>query len=77
MKLLACDGTFAYSSYRGKEWVRCSEWVEIDATQTQLLVSGGFDQDAFEVAFGGVLTLWVAGLSIGLIISIIRKANKR
>lgn len=41
-----------------------------------LLMLGGFDQQATELAFGGMLLLFVVGLGIGLIASQVRKLGK-
>lgn len=54
----------------------CSDgWDMLDATATEFLLTGGFSVEAFEIGFAGIFGLWVAGLTIGLIISIIRKAR--
>ncbi len=72
--MVICDGV-AGSSNQG--YATCSTgWQVIDATQTQLLVSGGFDAEAFGIAFSGVLLLWVSGLAVGWIVSIIRKLHR-
>lgn len=56
---------------------RCSSgWVQIDATQTELLLQGGYDSEAFNTAFMGVLSLWTAGLAVGLIVGQIRKLKR-
>jgi hypothetical protein len=54
-------------------FLRCSDWSVIDATQTEMLINGGFSQEAFLIGFSGVLTLWAAGLGAGLIVGVIRK----
>jgi hypothetical protein len=46
------------------------------AAQIDLLVQGGFSEEAFGVAFGGMLLLWVTGLGIGFILNLIKKGNK-
>lgn len=45
----------------------------MDSTMSELLINGGFDAGSFEVAFVGVLLLWVTGFGIGLIIGQVRK----
>jgi hypothetical protein len=46
-----------------------------DSTQIELLLNGGWNQDAFNLAFMGVLSLWVTGLTVGIIIAQVRKAR--
>lgn len=41
--------------------------------QISLLLNGGFSIEAAEIGFLGVMSLWVAGVTVGLIISQIRK----
>jgi len=43
------------------------------STQLSLLLAGGFDVQTAELGFLGVITLFVAGLSVGFIINMIRK----
>lgn len=72
--LISCDG--ALTTGESGEPLCSVAWVQIDSTQTELLVSGGFDTDAFMLAFNGVFLLWAIGLSVGLIVGIIRKTKK-
>jgi hypothetical protein len=40
---------------------------------SELIISGGFHVDSFEVGFAGLLGCWVVGFSIGLVIAQVRK----
>jgi len=54
-------------------------WLEggiADLLSNNVLALGDFDPESFELGFGGVIILWVAGLSIGLIIGVVRKAKR-
>jgi len=73
-ELVKCEGTVTENAYGGP--VCSTGWVAIDSAQTELLVAGGYDAESFDIAFGGFLLLWVAGLGIGLVASIIRKAKR-
>ena len=39
----------------------------------ELLLLGGFDPDVVQLGFIGVVSLWVVGLTVGLIASLVRK----
>ncbi len=41
--------------------------------QLSLLLNGGFSIEAAEHGFLGIMSLWVAGLTVGIIISQLRK----
>jgi hypothetical protein len=43
--------------------------------QLSLLMDGGFSVDAAGQGFIGIMSLWVAGVTVGLIISLIRKVR--
>jgi hypothetical protein len=43
--------------------------------QLSLLLNGGFSIDAAGQGFIGIMSLWVAGVTVGLIISLIRKVR--
>lgn len=45
------------------------------AGMVELLLNGGFDPEAFGIAFSGILGLWATGLAIGFIASNVRKAR--
>lgn len=38
-----------------------------------LIMNGGVDLDALSIGFMGIIALWATGLTVGLIISMIRK----
>ena len=60
-----CDGTISYID---------AYLLPIDsAPMLELLLVGGFDQEAATIGFFGVVSLWIVGLTIGLIINQIRK----
>lgn len=40
-----------------------------------LLMQGGFDQEAAVLGFTGVVSLWAIGFTVGIIISVIRKTR--
>ena len=40
-----------------------------------LILNGGFSEEAFSLAFVGTLLVWATGLGLGLIISQVRKAR--
>ncbi len=71
--LIYCNGDVK----TGKRLPECkSGWKQIDASQTELLLEGGFDSNAFQTGFSGVLFLWASGLAIGLIIGQVRKLKR-
>lgn len=41
----------------------------------QLLITGGFDADSFQMGLGGVVVLFCVGLGIGHVAGIVRKAR--
>lgn len=43
------------------------------APMIDLILNGGFDPEAFGVAFSGILALFAAGAATGIIISQVRK----
>jgi hypothetical protein len=60
-----CDGTIEYID---------AYLLPVDsAPMLELLLAGGFDEEVAMLGFFGVVSLWVAGLSVGLIINLIRK----
>jgi len=42
-------------------------------SQLTLLLNGGFSIEAAQTGFFGVISLWIAGITVGLIIAQIRK----
>ena len=60
-----CDGVITYSD---------AYLLPIEAApMLQLLLAGGFDETLVNYGFMGVVTLFVAGFSVGIIVSLIRK----
>ena len=49
--------------------------VTVTSDLVEILLTGGFDMASFELAFTGVLALWVTGLAIGIVIAQIRKVR--
>ena len=45
----------------------------VDGANADLWITGGWDADAFGAGFGGVVLLFVTGLGVGLVISMVRK----
>jgi len=43
------------------------------STYTDLIMSGGFDPELTKLGFFGVMGLWAAGLTVGIIVQQIRK----
>ena len=43
---------------------------------SSLILNGGIDLDAVGVGFTSVLGLWVAGLTVGIILSLVRKLRR-
>lgn len=41
--------------------------------EIDLLLNGGFSREAFAYGFGGVLTLFVMGLGVGIVVGMMRK----
>ena len=41
--------------------------------QSEMFLTGGFDSEVAALGFTAMLTLWVAGFGIGLIINVVRK----
>jgi hypothetical protein len=57
----------------------CDSYVVFTVSEFEsinLLLNGGFSAEAFSIGFGGIVSLWIIGLTSGIIISIMRKANK-
>lgn len=46
---------------------------QIDGAQAELWIYGGWDGDSFAEGFGGVVLLFIAGLGVGLVVSMVRK----
>lgn len=60
-----CDGVITYTA---------AYLLPIDsAPMLELLLTGGFDEEIAMIGFFGVISLHVAGLSVGMIINVIRK----
>ena len=63
------------------ETITCNEVGYVNAFLMQpeaeglsaLILNGGIDLDMVETGFLGVMSLWVAGLTVGIILSQIRK----
>jgi len=71
--ILQCSTGFVVD---GQGLITCPETLEnVDSAQLELLLVGGFDRDAFDIAFAGVIGLWVVGLTIGIIVSVLRKTR--
>jgi hypothetical protein len=61
----ACDGTISYVT---------AYLLPVDsAPMLELLLAGGFDEEIAMLGFFGVISLFVAGFSVGIIANIIRK----
>lgn len=45
--------------------------------QLDLLLQGGFDGGAFQIAFVGILLIFASGLAVGVVVNIIRKSGGR
>ena len=72
-----CDGTWAVvetGEKAGEYYAVCTgAIVEYPVYETIPLE---FDPEAFALGFGGMLTLWVAGLTVGLILAQLRKLKR-
>ncbi len=58
---------------------QCTEFLVFTKSEIEsinLVLNGGFSSEAFGVGFGGIISLWIIGLTTGIIISIIRKSTK-
>lgn len=79
--LLVCatDGTVAHVLCPAGTNLKAIEGYVIDVAAhpffDELLLTGVFDSAAMEFGFSGVLTLFIAGLSVGVVVSMIRKAK--
>jgi hypothetical protein len=71
MNLVYCEGTIT-QGLNGE--VLCSvDWTIVDATNTLMLLNGGFEPEAFSIAFVGMLLVWAVGLGVGLIVARVRQ----
>ena len=69
--LLVCDGTWIFEG-----GIQCYGTLQsVDSRNTELWLYGGWDADGFAAGFSMVIMLFVTGLGIGLIISVIRKTK--
>ena len=69
--LLLCDGTWTFEGA-----IHCDGNLQsVDAHTTELWLNGGWDADGFAEGFSMIIMLFIAGLGIGLVISVIRKAK--
>lgn len=48
-----------------------------NSSMINLLLSGGFDADAALIGFAGVVSVFVVGLSAGVVVNTVRKAGGR
>ncbi|MND58683.1 hypothetical protein D3C80_498520 [compost metagenome] len=63
--------------------VTCSQqaWIESYVVppeivaQIELLLAGGFSDDAFKIGLWGTLGMWAIGFGVGVVINILRKAK--
>ncbi len=70
-RLLVCDGVWIFEG-----GISCDGTLEaVNAQATKLWLNGGWDADGFAAGFSMVIMLFVTGLGIGLIVSVIRKAK--
>jgi len=58
------------------QWCEVVIFTPAEIDSVNLLLNGGFDAESFGIGFGGIITLWITGLTIGMIISHIRKVKK-
>lgn len=58
---------------------QCDSYVVFTASEIEtinLILNGGFSAEAFNIGFGGIISLWIIGLTTGIIISMMRKSTK-
>lgn len=66
------------------ESITCNQFAYVEAylmpTEAEaissLILNGGIDLEAVGIGFTSVISLWAAGLTVGIILSIIRKVRK-
>jgi hypothetical protein len=63
-----CDGVITYAD----AYLLPSD----SAPMLELLLAGGFDAEVALIGFGGVITLFVTGLTVGMIVQQIRLMRK-
>lgn len=74
--VVVCESSHFENSFQVCDSTKLVEGVLLPSSsdgQLSLLLNGGFSIEAAEQGFFGVMTLWVAGLTVGIIISQLRK----
>lgn len=66
-----CDGDWSVDV--GGELLCSGTVSQVDGAQADLWITGGWDADAFAEGFSGIILLFVAGLGVGLVVSMVRK----
>ena len=57
----------------------CIDYVVFTPSEIEsinLILNGGFSLEAFSIGFGAIISLWIIGLTTGIIISMMRKSTK-
>jgi len=69
------DGTFELNGVSLENCIDFLLFTPAEVDTVNLLLNGGFDAESFGIGFGGIISLWITGLAIGMIISQVRKVK--
>lgn len=73
MQVLVCDELDATNNCVNPQLVNAYLLPPDSAPMLELLLAGGYDSETVLLGFGAVISLFVTGLCVGLIISSVRK----